>query len=62
MASAFWFNLNRRASMIAKGDYRGPVVDDSIPCGDAAGEIVAIDEGVTAFTLGDQVLNPFHPR
>jgi alcohol dehydrogenase len=33
-----------------------------IPISDAAGEIVAIGEGVRAFQIGDRVMGAFHPR
>jgi NADPH:quinone reductase-like Zn-dependent oxidoreductase len=55
-------SLNRRDLLIAEGGYPGPVVEGKIPCSDAAGEIVAIGEGVTAFKPGDRVVSTFHPR
>ena len=55
-------SLNRRDLLIAEGGYPGPVAEGRIPCSDAAGEIVAIGDGVTAFKPGDRVISTFHPR
>lgn len=55
-------SLNRRDLLIAEGGYPGPVAEGRVPCSDAAGEVVAIGEGVTAFRAGDRVISTFHPR
>jgi alcohol dehydrogenase len=55
-------SLNRRDILMVQGNYPGAVSAGLIPCSDAAGEIVAVGEGVTAFESGDRVINTFHPR
>ncbi|MBJ9698538.1 zinc-dependent alcohol dehydrogenase family protein [Burkholderia cenocepacia] len=55
-------SLNRRDPLIAEGGYPGPVAKGRVPCSDAAGEVVAVGEGVTAFRTGDRVISTFHPR
>ncbi|AMV48381.1 zinc-dependent alcohol dehydrogenase family protein [Paraburkholderia caribensis] len=55
-------SLNRRDLLIAEGGYPGPVAEGRVPCSDAAGEVIAVGEGVTAFRAGDRVISTFHPR
>ncbi len=55
-------SLNRRDIMIVQGDYPAPVTPGLIPCSDAAGEIVAVGDDVTAYKPGDRVINTFNPR
>jgi NADPH:quinone reductase-like Zn-dependent oxidoreductase len=38
-----------------------PADDGRIPMSDGAGEVVAVGEGVTAFSLGDKVMSTFFP-
>lgn len=53
-------SLNRRDQAIAEGTYFGnPVPRDTIPLSDCAGEIAAVGEGVTRFTVGDRVSATF---
>jgi alcohol dehydrogenase len=49
---------------LAMTDGRYPVEHHAglIPVSDAAGEVLAIGEGVTALGVGDRVVNSFHPR
>lgn len=55
-------SLNYRDLSLVLGDYVGPSKPGLIPCSDAAGEIAAVGEGVTAFKPGDRVISAFHPR
>jgi len=55
-------SLNRRDILMVQGNYPGAVSAGLIPCSDAAGEIVAVGDGATAFKSGDRVINTFHPR
>jgi len=55
-------SLNRRDLMIVQGDYPGNTIPGLIPCSDAAGEVIAIGEDVTAYKPGDRVINTYHPR
>ncbi|MES2722281.1 MAG: NAD(P)-dependent alcohol dehydrogenase [Pseudomonadota bacterium] len=55
-------SLNYRDLSLVLGNYVGPSKDGVIPCSDAAGEIVGVGEGVTAFRTGDRVISAFHPR
>jgi NADPH:quinone reductase-like Zn-dependent oxidoreductase len=53
-------SLNRRDQAIADGTYFGnPVARDTIPLSDCAGEIAALGDGVTRFTVGDRVAPAF---
>lgn len=54
--------LNYRDLAIVRGRYPRKAVPGLIPTSDAAGEVVALGEGVRAFRPGDRVLGAFHPR
>lgn len=47
-------SLNYRDANIANGGNPWPVIPHGILCNDAAGEVVAIGSGVTAFKVGDR--------
>jgi len=55
-------SLNFRDIAMLRGRYPRKCVPGLIPVSDAAGEIVAIGEGVQAFKVGDRVIGAFHPR
>lgn len=55
-------SLNYRDLAIVRGRYPRKAVPGLVPTSDAAGEIVAVGEGVTAFKPGDRVIGAFHPR
>lgn len=55
-------SLNYRDLAIVRGRYPRKAVPGLIPVSDAAGEIVAVGEQVTAFKVGDRVIGAFHPR
>ncbi|THD66093.1 NAD(P)-dependent alcohol dehydrogenase [Phenylobacterium sp.] len=55
-------SLNFRDIAMLRGRYPRKCVPGLIPCSDAAGQIVAIGEGVEAFKVGDRVMGAFHPR
>lgn len=55
-------SLNFRDLAIMRGRYPRKAVPGLIPTSDAAGDIVAVGEGVTAFKAGDRVMGAFHPR
>lgn len=55
-------SLNFRDLAMARGEYPVPHRKGLIPTSDAAGEVIAIGEGVDAFVVGDRVMSTFHPR
>jgi NADPH:quinone reductase-like Zn-dependent oxidoreductase len=55
-------SLNFRDLSLVLGRYVGPSKAGLIPCSDAAGEVVAVGEGVIAYRPGDRVISTFHPR
>jgi alcohol dehydrogenase len=54
--------LNFRDLAILRGRYPRKAIPGLTPVSDAAGEIVAVGEGVKAFEVGDRVIGAFHPR
>ena len=55
-------SLNFRDIAMVRGRYPRAAYPGLIPTSDAAGEIVEVGEGVTAFKAGDRVIGAFHPR
>ena len=55
-------SLNYRDLAMILGRYPRPCKKGLIPTSDAAGEIIEVGEGVTAWRVGDRVVNAFHPR
>lgn len=53
-------SINFRDGLVAKGFF--PAKDGLIPLSDAAGEVIELGEGVTAFAVGDRVVSTFHPN
>ena len=53
-------SLNYRDLLILSGDHIVNGRGGLIPLSDAAGEVVAVGEGVTRFAVGDRVINTFH--
>lgn len=55
-------SLNFRDIAMLRGRYPRKCVPGLVPVSDAAGEIVAVGEGVQSFQVGDRVIGAFHPR
>jgi NADPH:quinone reductase-like Zn-dependent oxidoreductase len=55
-------SLNYRDIAPVLGRYVWGANPGLIPCSDASGEVVAVGDGVTAFSQGDRVISSFHPR
>lgn len=53
-------SLNYHDLLIANGSL--PVADQRIPMADGAGEVVAVGEGVTQYSVGDRVISSFFPN
>lgn len=54
--------LNYRDLSLVLGNYVHPATAGLVPCSDAAGEVVAVGEDVTAHAVGDRVISVFHRR
>ena len=52
-------SLNFRDALVATGFF--PAADGLIPLSDGAGEVIAVGDGVSEFTVGDAVVSTFHP-
>jgi NADPH:quinone reductase-like Zn-dependent oxidoreductase len=55
-------SLNARDLAVLSGRYPMPARAGVIPLSDAAGEILAVGEGVTRLSVGDRVVNSFYPQ
>jgi alcohol dehydrogenase len=55
-------SLNYRDIAPVLGRYVWNAKTGLTPCSDAAGEVVAVGEGVRAYKPGDRVISAFHPR
>ena len=55
-------SLNYRDLSVVLGNYVHAVTPGLVPCSDAAGEVVAVGDSVTAWKPGDRVMSTFHPR
>ena len=55
-------SLNYRDLSVVLGNYVHAVTPGLVPCSDAAGEVVAVGDAVTAWKPGDRVMSTFHPR
>ncbi len=52
-------SLNFRDLMVVKGQYNPKLKMPMVPCSDAAGEVIAVGEGVTRVKTGDRVCGIF---
>ena len=52
-------SLNFRDLMVVKGQYNPKLKTPMVPCSDAAGEVIAVGEGVTRVKIGDRVCGIF---
>jgi NADPH:quinone reductase-like Zn-dependent oxidoreductase len=52
-------SLNYRDLLIAKGQYNPRMALPTVPCSDAAGEVLAVGPGVTRVAVGDRVCGIF---
>jgi NADPH:quinone reductase-like Zn-dependent oxidoreductase len=55
-------SLNFRDIAMVRGEYPQPSRSGLIPTSDAAGEVVAVGEGVEDIEVGDRVVSTFHSR
>src|SRR5437660_64967 len=55
-------SLNYRDLMVLKRGGRGPTKLGVVPLSDGAGEVAAVGDGVSRFSVGDRVIGCFHPR
>lgn len=55
-------SLNYRDLMMVKGQYNPKLAMPRVPCSDAAGEVIAIGQGVTRIAVGDKVCGTFMQR
>jgi NADPH:quinone reductase-like Zn-dependent oxidoreductase len=55
-------SINRRDILILTGRYPLPSVPGVVPLSDGAGEVVAVGDAVTRFTVGDRVTGSYWPR
>lgn len=55
-------SLNYRDLAVVLGSYVQSARPGLVPASDAAAEVVAVGEGVTAFQPGERVIGCFHPR
>lgn len=55
-------SINRRDIMLLEGTYPLAAAPGVVPLSDGAGEVVAVGERVTRFTVGDRVTGSYWPR